>query len=121
MRRDEVIDTASGAALMPLGELGRVAYFRPDTLPPGFTPEPMLTRHYAQRDDPFIFNNGVQASYVEVDLDTGFVKLLKHWAVEDCGSVINPMLVDEQIRGAIVQGIAARCMRSACTTATGSC
>ena len=32
--------------------------------------------------------------------------LLKHWAVEDCGHVINPMLVDEQIRGAIVQGIA---------------
>ena len=44
-------------------------------------------------------------SYVEVDTDTGFVKLLKHWAVEDCGRVINPMLVDEQMRVAIVQGI----------------
>jgi carbon-monoxide dehydrogenase large subunit len=65
----------------------------------------MVTRHYAQRDFPFIFTNGVQASYVEVDPDTGFVKLLKHWAVEDCGRVINPKLVDEQIRGAIVQGI----------------
>ena len=90
---------------MPLSELGRIAYFRPDTLPAGFTPELMVTRHYAQRDYPFIFTNGVQASYVEVDTDTGFVKLLKHWAVEDCGRVINPMLVDEQIRGAIVQGI----------------
>jgi carbon-monoxide dehydrogenase large subunit len=40
-----------------------------------------------------------------VDTNTGFVKLLKHWAVEDCGRVINPMLVDEQMRGAIVQGI----------------
>jgi carbon-monoxide dehydrogenase large subunit len=105
VRRDEIIDSTSGAALMPLAELGRVAYFRPDTLPPGFTPELMVTRHYAQRDYPFIFTNGVQASYVEVDIDTGFVKLLKHWAVEDCGRVINPMLVDEQIRGAIVQGI----------------
>ena len=105
LRRGEVIDTDAGAALMPLAELGRVAYFRPDTLPPGFTPELMVTRHYAQRDFPFIFTNGVQASYVEVDVDTGFVKLLKHWAVEDCGRVINPMLVDEQIRGAIVQGI----------------
>jgi carbon-monoxide dehydrogenase large subunit len=47
----------------------------------------------------------VQASYVEVDAETGFVRLLKHWAVEDCGRVINPKLVDEQIRGAIVQGI----------------
>jgi carbon-monoxide dehydrogenase large subunit len=105
VRRDEVIDPATGETLMPLAELGRVAYFRPDTLPAGFTPELMATRHYAQRDYPFIFTNGVQASYVEVDPDTGFVKLLKHWAVEDCGRVINPMLVDEQMRGAIVQGI----------------
>ncbi|MEY4112893.1 MAG: hypothetical protein RL082_1398 [Pseudomonadota bacterium] len=65
----------------------------------------MVTRHYAQKDYPFIFTNGVQASYVEVDVDTGYVKLLKHWAVEDCGRVLNPMLVDEQVRGAIVQGI----------------
>jgi carbon-monoxide dehydrogenase large subunit len=105
VRRGSVVDAADGAALMPLAEVGRIAYFRPDTLPPGFTPELMVTRHYAQKDYPFIFTNGVQASYVEVDVDTGFVKLLKHWAVEDCGRVINPMLVDEQIRGAIVQGI----------------
>ena len=31
--------------------------------------------------------------------------MLKHWCVEDCGTVINPQLVDEQIRGGIVQGI----------------
>ncbi len=105
LRRGAVIDAASGAELLPLAELGRIAYFRSDTLPEGFTPELMVTRHYAQRDYPFIFTNGVQVSYVEVDADTGFVKLLGHWAVEDCGRVINPMLVDEQIRGAIVQGI----------------
>ena len=103
--RGTITDLTSGNSLMPLNELGRIAYFRPDTLPPGFTPELMVTRHYAQRDYPFIFTNGVQVSYVEVDTDTGFVKLLKHWAVEDCGRVLNPMLVDEQMRGAIVQGI----------------
>ncbi len=105
IRRDQVVAVDGGASLMPLSELGRVAYFRPDTLPRGFTPELTVTRHYAQKDYPFIFTNGVQASYVEVDLDTGFVKLLKHWAVEDCGRVLNPMLVVEQMRGAIVQGI----------------
>ncbi len=105
VRRDEIVEVDGGGALMTLAEVGRIAYFRPDTLPPGFTPELMVTRHYAQKDYPFIFTNGVQASYVEVDLDTGFVRLLRHWAVEDCGRVINPMLVDEQIRGAIVQGI----------------
>jgi carbon-monoxide dehydrogenase large subunit len=100
-----VVDAASGAVLSELAELGRVAYFRPDTLPAGALPELSVTRSYAQRDYPFVFTNGVQASYVEVDLQTGFVKLLKHWAVEDCGRIINPMLVDEQMRGAIVQGI----------------
>jgi carbon-monoxide dehydrogenase large subunit len=105
LRRGVVVDATTGAALLDLAELGRIAYFRSDTLPKDFTPELMVTRHYAQRDYPFIFTNGVQVSHVEVDLDTGFVKLLKHWAVEDCGRVINPMLVDEQMRGAIVQGI----------------
>ena len=105
LRLGEVVDAATGAALLPLAELGRIAYFRSDTLPKGFTPELMVTRHYAQRDYPFIFTNGVQVSHVEVDTDTGFVKLLGHWAVEDCGRIINPMLVDEQMRGAIVQGI----------------
>ena len=38
-----------------------------------------------------------------MDADTGFVKLLKHWAVDDCGRVINPMLVDEQMRGALFE------------------
>ena len=105
LRDGQVVDRENGSALVPLEELGRIAYFRPDTLPPGFTAELMVTRHYAQRDYPFIFTNGVQASYVEVDVDTGFVRLLGHWAVEDCGRVINPRLVDEQIRGAIVQGL----------------
>ncbi|MEY3871916.1 MAG: hypothetical protein RLZZ296_911 [Pseudomonadota bacterium] len=105
IHRGDVIDIASREVLTPLTEIGRVAYFRSDTLPNDFTPELQVTRHYAQRDFPFIFTNGVQASYVEVDPDTGFVKLLKHWAVEDCGRVINPQLVNEQIRGAIVQGI----------------
>lgn len=105
VRRGAVIDAVTGEHLLPLEEVGRVAYFRTDTLPRDFTPELMVTRHYVQRDYPFIFTNGVQASYIEVDIETGFVKLLKHWAVEDCGRVLNPMLVDEQMRGAIVQGI----------------
>ena len=65
----------------------------------------MATRHYVPRAWPFAFTNGIQASYLEVDIDSGFVTLLKHWCVEDCGTVINPQLVDEQIRGGIVQGI----------------
>ena len=105
IRDGAVVDAATGAERMPLSELGRIVYFRPDTLPPGLQPEFMVTRHYVPKDYPFAFTNGVQASYVEVDAETGFVKLLRHWCVEDCGTVLNPLLVDEQIRGGIVQGI----------------
>ena len=107
IRAGMVVDTDTGRERMPLEEVARIVYFRPDTLPPGFQAEFMATRHYVPRAYPFAFTNGVQASYLEVDIRTGEVKLLKHWCVEDCGTVINPQLVDEQIRGGIVQGIGA--------------
>jgi len=100
-----LLDAATGTERLPLHELARIAYFRPDTLPPGFQAELMATRHYVPRAWPFAFTNGIQASYLEVDIDTGFVTLLKHWCVEDCGTIINPQLVDEQIRGGVVQGL----------------
>ena len=104
---NEVVNKLTLESKLPLVELGRVAYFRPDTLPQKFQSELTVTRHYTPREYGFTFTNGIQASLVEVDPDTGFVKLLKHWCVEDCGTVINPMLVDEQIRGGVVQGIGA--------------
>jgi len=105
IRGGAVVDAANGRERIGLDEVARIAYFRPDTLPPGFQAELMATRHYVPRAWPFAFTNGIQASYLEVDPDTGFVRLLKHWCVEDCGTIINPQLVDEQIRGGIVQGI----------------
>jgi len=102
-----VVVDKSGAERLPLEELARVVYFRPDTLPAGIQPELIATRHYVPKAWPFAFTNGIQASWLEVDVDTGFVTLLKHWCVEDCGTIINPQLVDEQIRGGIVQGIGA--------------
>jgi aerobic carbon-monoxide dehydrogenase large subunit len=107
IRNGVVVDADTGRERMPLEEVARIVYFRPDTLPLGFQAEFMATRHYVPRAYPFAFTNGVQASYLEVDVRTGEVKLLKHWCVEDCGTVINPQLVDEQIRGGIVQGIGA--------------
>ena len=107
VRNGIVVDAGTGRERMALDEVARVVYFRPDTLPPGFQAEFTVTRHYVPRAWPFAFTNGVQASYLEVDLRTGNVTLLKHWCIEDCGTVINPQLVDEQIRGGIVQGIGA--------------
>ena len=101
----EIVDTKTGQSRMPLAELARIVYFRGDTLPPDLPRELMQTRHFITKEYPFAFTNGVQACWLEVDVDTGMVQLLKHWCVEDCGRIINPLLVDEQVRGGIVQGI----------------
>jgi carbon-monoxide dehydrogenase large subunit len=103
----KIVDAQTGTERMPLSELARVVYYRPDTLPPGFQAEMMAVRHFVPRDYPFAFTNGVQASWLEVDTDTGFITLLNHWVVEDCGTIINPQLVDEQVRGGVVQGLGA--------------
>ena len=72
-----VVDAGDGRERMPLEELARIAYFRPDTLPEGVRPELIATRHFVPRAYPFAFTNGIQGSYLEVDVETGFVTLLE--------------------------------------------
>ncbi|MEM7442547.1 MAG: xanthine dehydrogenase family protein molybdopterin-binding subunit [Pseudomonadota bacterium] len=101
----QVVDAEGGSRGIALHELAKMVYYRGTELPNELEPELVATRHFRVTDYPFVFTNGCQASYLEVDVDTGFVRLLNHWVVEDCGRVINPQLVDEQIRGGVVQGI----------------
>jgi carbon-monoxide dehydrogenase large subunit len=105
IRRGLIVDRADGSERLELAQLARTVYFRTDLLPQDLRPELVATRHYVPREFAFAFTNGVQASHLEVDPDTGFIKLLHHWVVEDCGTIINPLLVDEQIRGGVVQGL----------------
>ena len=107
IRNGIVVDAASGTERLPSRSSRASPISVPTRCPPAFQAELVATRHYVPRAWPFAFTNGVQASYLEVDTDSGFVKLLKHWCVEDCGTIINPQLVDEQIRGGVVQGIGA--------------
>lgn len=51
------------------------------------------------------FPYGVHVAVVEVDLDTGEVDLLRMVAVDDCGNVLNPMIVEGQLHGSLMQGI----------------
>jgi carbon-monoxide dehydrogenase large subunit len=99
-----ICDRETGDVRMTLAEVAEAGHFRHDLLPPGTQPELAVTRHYAPQA-PFCIANGIQGALVEVDIETGFVSPIKHWVVEDCGRVINPLLVDEQIRGGVVQGI----------------
>ena len=104
VRGGKVWDVLTGEARTDLAELGRIAYFRPDTLG-AFQAELNVTRHFVPKAYPFTFTNGAAACHLEVDVETGSIKLLRFWVVEDCGTVLNEQLVDEQIRGGLVQGI----------------
>ena len=103
----QVMNARTGQVVISLADVGRIGYFRQDTLPRDFDVQLSVSASFVANDKICYMANGVQASYVEVDCETGFIKMLGQWAVDDCGRVINPLLVDEQVRGGIVQGIGA--------------
>ncbi len=87
-----------------LTQVANLAY-RPagGTLPPGVDPALEATHYYDP--PPATFSNGTHVAVVEVDPDTGQVAVLRHVVVEDCGRIVNPMIVDGQTHGAVAQGI----------------
>ena len=97
----------NGAAQITLAELVDNVRFRPDTIPLAELPPLEVVEHFVPRTLPYLATNGIQAALVEVDAGLGTVRVLKFWVVEDCGRIVNPQLVDEQIRGGVVQGIGA--------------
>jgi len=66
--------------------------------------EPLFVEHDSnQADSTFPF--GAHVSVVEVDMETGKVEPLRHVAVDDCGRILNPLLVDGQVHGGLASGI----------------
>ncbi|HJY88257.1 MAG TPA: glyceraldehyde dehydrogenase subunit alpha [Candidatus Acidoferrales bacterium] len=101
--RDKKIFSKSAAKKsLPFGEAVSAAYVA-KTLPPGMEPGLDATTFYEPAN--FTFPFGAHVCVVEVDADTGDVRLLKYVAVDDCGNVINPLLVDGQVHGGIVQSV----------------
>lgn len=107
IRNGAIVNAADGTERMTIAETARIGYFRQDLLPPDLQPEFSVVRHYVPRRQPFVISNGIHGSYVEVDVETGFVTLLEHVVVHDAGTLINPMIAEGQIRGGVVQGIGA--------------
>ena len=61
----------------------------------------------ASFDPPGTFSNACHAALVAIDPGTGAIRLHRYLVVEDCGVVINPLIVDGQVRGGVTQGVAA--------------
>jgi len=88
---------------MTTAEAGFLA-FMGDKLPPGLEPGLDATRRFEPPN--FVFPFGTHVCVVEVDAQTGQVKVVKYFAVDDCGRLLNPMIVEGQVHGGIAQGLA---------------
>ncbi len=98
------IKTAPDRAIS-VRELARFAYHRPEKLPAGMPPMLEASASYDADPGNGTFANSAQLAVVELDPETGAVKVLRYVVVEDCGTMINPLIVDGQVHGGIVQGI----------------
>src|SRR5438046_8811650 len=87
---------------VPFGQVALTAYV-PHKYPEGLEPGLEETSFYDPSN--FCFPFGAHACVVEVDRDTGHVKVLRYVAVDDVGNVINPMIVDGMVHGGIAQGV----------------
>lgn len=87
-----------------VAEAAHRAYRVPQLLPAGMQPRLEETRSYSPQAA-VTFANGCHAAVVEVDPATGRVTVLRYLVAKDCGVVINPAVVDGQVRGGVAQGI----------------
>lgn len=86
-----------------LRQIAEIAYGEPDRLPTGF--EPGLEAQYRYQPPAMTYGSAANVCVVEVDADTGFVKILRWISAEDCGTQINPAIVEGQISGGLAQAI----------------
>jgi carbon-monoxide dehydrogenase large subunit len=91
-----------GKKRLSLQDIALTAYLARD-LPPDM--EPGLSATYFFEPKNFTFPFGTHIAVVEIDRETGDIKFQRYVAVDDCGRVINPMLVDGQVQGGIVQAL----------------
>jgi carbon-monoxide dehydrogenase large subunit len=94
-------DNKSGKSVT-LAQIAGASY-RAMKLPPGETPGLVATNFWEPSN--FTFPFGSHIVVTEVDKETGAIDLKRYVAVDDCGKIINPLLVDGQVHGGVVQGL----------------
>jgi aerobic carbon-monoxide dehydrogenase large subunit len=94
----ERIDTG-----ITLAQIARTAYLDPTALPAGMVPGLDFSKTYDP--PPMTYSNAAHACEVELDAETGAVRILRYLVAEDCGTVLNPLVVEGQQHGAIAMGL----------------
>jgi carbon-monoxide dehydrogenase large subunit len=88
-----------------IAEIAHVAHLRMDGLPAGEEPLLEATTTYEPGISTGVFSYATHGAVVAVDPETGAVELIDFAVAEDCGTMVNPMIVEAQIHGGVVQGI----------------
>jgi aerobic carbon-monoxide dehydrogenase large subunit len=104
------------AVAIPIAELARVVHFQAHRLAEDLR---YGLEARASFDPPGTFSNACHVAMVTIDPGTCAIRLHRYLVVEDCGVVINPMVVDGQIRGGVTQGAAAALLERVCFDAEG--
>lgn len=88
---------------LTLAQIARTAYLDPTALPAGMAPGLDFSKTYDP--PPMTYSNAAHACEVEIDVETGALRILRYLAAEDCGTVLNPFVVEGQQHGAIAMGL----------------
>ena len=113
-----VIASGVPSRSLPMSAVGILAYTGPglanDDCSPG------IDEHHAYISGENTWSQSTHCCIVEVEMDTGHVRIVRYVVVEDCGRMINPAIVDGQVRGGVAQGIGAVLFERAAYSADGS-
>ncbi|HUZ47061.1 MAG TPA: xanthine dehydrogenase family protein molybdopterin-binding subunit [Terriglobia bacterium] len=96
------LQSKDGSKSVAFTEIVNEAYYARQ-LPPGV--EPGLSELYVFEPPNFTYPFGAHVAVTEIDTQTGEVRLRNYFAVDDCGRILNPLLVDGQVHGGLAQGI----------------
>ncbi len=103
LRDGTVCRAVDDAPVAAIRDVARAAWLRHPRLPPDEEPGLEVTMRY--EPPPLTHSNATHAAEVEIDEETGKVTVVRYVVVEDCGTILNPMIVDGQIQGGVAQGI----------------
>lgn len=103
--RGHVVVAGVPDSAIAIGELCRLIYQRPERIPEGEEPSLEVVATYDASPGTGTYTSAAHLAVVEVDPDTGRVMIPTYAVVEDCGRMINPLVVEGQIFGGVAQGI----------------
>jgi carbon-monoxide dehydrogenase large subunit len=88
---------------LTLNDIAEIAYMNPLALPPGI--EPGLETQLAWDPPPMVYSNATHACEVELNAESGEMRIVRYLVAEDAGTLINPLIVKGQLQGAVAMGL----------------